>query len=84
MIKISRKAALLTAGLVLSLSLFTGAEQTTAASYQEPPAAVQSENGISPLSDVIGWRYAIFNNKLFKRQYNYSTGKWIGVWVPAG
>lgn len=84
MIKIIRKATMLTAGIILSISLFTGIEQSVNASYQEPLSTAESDNTVSPQADVIGWRYKVINNRLHKRQFNYSTGKWIGLWIPAG
>lgn len=31
-------------------------------------------------ADVIGWRYKNENNKVYRRQYNYSKQKWLGEW----
>lgn len=44
-------------------------------------AAPSSIIGIMPMRDAISWAYANFNNKLYKRLYNYSTGTWIGEWI---
>lgn len=38
---------------------------------------------VSPLADYIEWRYQIINGVLHKRQYNVSTGSWLGKWIPA-
>ncbi|MGN6712668.1 hypothetical protein [Anaerocolumna jejuensis] len=35
---------------------------------------------ISPLSDIIDWRYKRENNQLYKRQYNYTKKQWTGEW----
>lgn len=43
--------------------------------------AYSSDSGISPQSDDIRWRYKAINGKMYKRQYNYSTDKWIGNWI---
>ncbi|MBU5310453.1 hypothetical protein KQI38_00285 [Tissierella carlieri] len=40
----------------------------------------QSDHLITPFSDIIGWRYKSVNGKVYRRQYNYSKGKWIGEW----
>lgn len=32
--------------------------------------------------DAIVWKYKNINGRLYKRQYNYTTGKWIGDWIP--
>lgn len=34
-----------------------------------------------PYSDNIGWRYFIYEGKVYKCLYNYSTREWIGEWV---
>lgn len=35
-------------------------------------------------ADIIEWRYKIENNKLYRRQYNYSKQEWIGEWEFVG
>ena len=49
------------------------------------PQAVfaSSDSGIETYADKIGWKYKIINGELYKRQYNYTTGEWIGDWVKA-
>ncbi|HIR25627.1 MAG TPA: hypothetical protein IAB34_09000 [Candidatus Egerieimonas faecigallinarum] len=42
-----------------------------------------SDSGIETYADKIGWKYKIINGELYKRQYNYTTGEWIGDWVKA-
>ena len=32
--------------------------------------------------DAIVWKYKNINCRLYKRQYNVTTGKWIGDWIP--
>lgn len=32
--------------------------------------------------DAIVWKYKNINGRLYKRQYNGTTGKWIGDWIP--
>lgn len=39
-----------------------------------------SNDTVSPCAAVIGWRYKVVNGKLYRRQYNYTLGKWIGEW----
>lgn len=34
-------------------------------------------------SQEIIWKYKMINGKLYKRQFNTVTGKWIGNWIPA-
>lgn len=36
---------------------------------------------VSPLSDIIEWRYKEQNGKLYKRLFNYTKEKWVGDWV---
>ncbi len=31
-------------------------------------------------SDIIEWRYKVVDGKLYRRQYNCTTNKWIGKW----
>lgn len=42
-----------------------------------------SESAISPYNTDICWKYKVMNGVLCKRQYNYTTNKWIGDWVKA-
>lgn len=42
-----------------------------------------SESAISPYNTDIRWKYKVMNGVLYKRQYNYTTNKWIGDWVKA-
>ena len=42
----------------------------------------ESCNLVSNRADDIQYRYKIINGKLYKRLYNYSTGEWIGDWIP--
>lgn len=44
-------------------------------------AAVPSDYIAQPLRDDIRYRFAVFDNKLYKRLYNYSTCNWIGDWI---
>lgn len=45
------------------------------------PAPVASDSTeITPRKDDIGWRYTTINGKLFRRQFNYTKGLWIGDW----
>lgn len=32
--------------------------------------------------DAIVWKYKNINGRLYKRQYNVTTRKWIGDWIP--
>ncbi len=32
--------------------------------------------------DAIVWKYKNINGRLYKRQCNVTTGKWIGDWIP--
>jgi len=39
-----------------------------------------TENAIDSRAAIIEWRYKVISNKLYKRQYNHSTKKWVGNW----
>ncbi len=79
--KILKKVTVLLAGSILSFSMFLNVGTSVDAAYQRPFITTQNEDGISPLSDIIGWRYTKINGKLYKRQFNYSTGEWVGPWI---
>lgn len=36
---------------------------------------------IQPRTDIKEWRYKVINGNLYKRLYNYSTGRWEGDWI---
>ena len=36
---------------------------------------------ISTRKNDIRWKYKIINGILYKRQFNYTTRKWIGKWI---
>lgn len=51
-----------------------------------PAASISVQAGggsetIAPYAQDIGYRYAVFDNKVYKRLYNFSTGEWIGDWI---
>lgn len=79
--KILKKVTVLLTGSILSLSLFLNAGTTVDASYQKPVIETMAEDGISPQSDIIDWRFTKINGKLYKRLFNYSTGEWVGPWI---
>ena len=41
---------------------------------------VHIDNQIQPYKDVVKWKYKIIGGKMYKRQYNATTGEWIGEW----
>lgn len=41
-----------------------------------------SASVVQPLSDRIEWRLKKMNGQYYKRLYNYTTGTWIGDWIP--
>lgn len=45
-------------------------------------ANTNNNNEIITYTDEIEWRYKSINGKLHKRQYNKTTKKWIGNWIP--
>ncbi len=36
---------------------------------------------IQPRTDIKKWVYKLFGNNLYKRLYNYSTGRWESDWI---
>lgn len=49
--------------------------------YAYSPIPDNNTAVISPKADIIEWRNKIVNGKLYKRQYNCTTQKWIGDWI---
>lgn len=47
-------------------------------------AAVKTEEGISPQSDVLRWYFKEENGKLYKRLFNTTKGVWVGNWIYVG
>lgn len=41
--------------------------------------AVASE--VEARTDITGWRYQVIDGHLYKRLYNYSTGRWETDWI---
>lgn len=65
-------ALLFTACIIPAFSLNT----------QAAPMAQVNAGGsqIEPLSDVYEWRYTIIDEKLYRRLWNKTKGKWVGDW----
>ena len=42
-----------------------------------------SFESVTPLKNDIRWRYKLFGNVMYKRQYDYTNKKWIDIWVKA-
>lgn len=39
---------------------------------------------VTPRADDIRYIYEVFNGKMYKRLFNYTTNKWIGDWILVG
>ena len=66
--------------LITSLFLCANINSTSAAVIG---SNTPSSSLTAPQSDNIQWKYKMINGVLYKRQYNYTTNKWIGNWVKA-
>lgn len=71
--------------MAFTLSTETYAQTKPADVPYLPPNAVQSvtisgEYIAVPFADIIGWRYKAVDEKMYRRQYNYSRQQWIGEW----
>ena len=42
---------------------------------------IHANEKVVPYKMIIEWRYKVINKKLYKRQYNRTTNKWIGEWI---
>lgn len=41
----------------------------------------ENNDEIQPRTDIKEWRFKIENGNLYKRLYNYSTGRWETDWI---
>ena len=39
-----------------------------------------SEEGITPRSEMIEWRYKVIDGVLYRRLFNYTEQCWVGEW----
>lgn len=83
MIKKKSQLLLVSLSFICTLTLLFYKNAQAAATTDPNPFIRNSISNVAPLSDAIGWRYKSINGILYKRQYNYSTNKWIGNWVKA-
>lgn len=68
--------------LIMAIIFFANsAMSVNADTFLEESNSVVNKNIISPLADVIEWRFKMIDGVLHKRQYNYSRGLWIGTWT---
>ncbi len=71
--KISKLVGLIGAAC-LSLGMFFCPVATLPAQAATPSVAM-------PYSDYIDWRYFVYEGKVYKCLYNYSTREWVGDWI---
>ena len=62
---------------VLSASSITNVSQA----YSYENISISDPSIISPLADILEWRYKVDNGKLYKRLYNATEDTWIGQWI---
>ena len=74
--KLNKLAILLftTSGIILLQNNFSATAATASNN--------DNSSEIITYSDNIEWRFKLINGKLYKRQYNKTTKKWIGNWIP--
>lgn len=65
---------------VLTLFVADASAQSTAPTNSFSLTSERFNNQITPLADIVGWRYKSVDGKLYERQYNYSRSTWIGEW----
>lgn len=46
-------------------------------------ATFTSSDIVTPNAPEIVWIFKFINEELYKRQFNQTTGQWIGEWIPA-
>lgn len=54
--------------------------QSSVTSNNSVELLMSEDTIVSPLSDIIEWRYKEQNGKLYKRLFNYTKEKWVGEW----
>ena len=62
---------------VLIASSITNVSQA----YSYENISISDPSIISPLADILEWRYKVDNGKLYKRLYNATEDTWIGQWI---
>lgn len=65
---------------ILSVSVVACSGILIVPSYEAFAMANGSEQ-VMPMADNIVWKYKMENGIMYKRQYNYTTKKWIGSWI---
>lgn len=78
------KKAILAATFILTLSVSSLQPAITASASNSSYSTEQTENSISPRSDIKEWIYKIENGKKYKRLYNSSTDTWETDWIYIG
>lgn len=73
-----KKLAMFTLSLVFVSILLFGESEITA--YAQSSDYNTDKSIISPQAAIIEWRYKAVDGKLYRRQYNCTTSKWIGEW----
>jgi hypothetical protein len=71
--------SLVTTTISGSLAVQTYA-QSSLTSNNSVKLLMSEDTTVSPLSDIIEWRYKEQNGKLYKRLFNYTKEKWVGDW----
>ncbi len=67
--------------VVLSMFIAISGGALSVQAYARAPLSESNLSIITPLSDIIEWRYKVDNGHLYKRQYNCTKDAWIGSWV---
>lgn len=82
------KSKILLSLVLVGISISATSVEASAQSYSDTsqPVSVSSvlmvkgSGIVTPQAQVIGWKYKSVDGDLYRRQYNYSTGEWIGEW----
>lgn len=81
--RFSKKLALvlICIGVTTSLLPFNVHAQSYTEAIHLGNSYISSTNqDVTPYAPIIGWRYKVVGDNLYRRQYNYSTQEWIGEW----
>ncbi|MDC7291835.1 hypothetical protein NXH76_29140 [Blautia schinkii] len=80
-----KKIAIVISAFFIGSGIFTSVSMQVNASTNNQYIDMKVSNvSIQPRAEIIGWRYKVVNNVLYKRQYNYTRQQWIGEWERCG
>lgn len=68
-------------GVVLAVMVVCSSSITTKACEVVAAESTTQNNGVTPRSAIIEWRFKAENGKIYRRLYNYTEQCWVGDWI---